>query len=104
LATCAPPSFSPFTLLVALPTSRRRMRQYLIFRLLISVLGFVLIAFHIAWLAPGSSYSAVAFLYTALTAYFFAAVAFQVTFRRWQDRKSTRLNSSHVKISYAVFC
>src|SRR5690606_41424841 len=24
--------------------------------------------------------------------------------RRWQDRKSTRLNSSHVKISYAVFC
>src|SRR5436309_10344709 len=24
--------------------------------------------------------------------------------RRVQDRKSTRLNSSHVKISYAVFC
>src|SRR5690606_41396905 len=24
--------------------------------------------------------------------------------RRIQDRKSTRLNSSHVKISYAVFC
>src|SRR5215475_15325096 len=23
---------------------------------------------------------------------------------RWRDRKSTRLNSSHVKISYAVFC
>src|SRR5699024_11535401 len=23
---------------------------------------------------------------------------------RWQDRKSTRLNSSHVSISYAVFC
>src|SRR5439155_16973787 len=23
---------------------------------------------------------------------------------RWQDRKSTRLNSSHVAISYAVFC
>src|SRR5690625_6088521 len=22
----------------------------------------------------------------------------------WQDRKSTRLNSSHVAISYAVFC
>src|SRR5690606_39834351 len=26
------------------------------------------------------------------------------TSRRWRDRKSTRLNSSHVKISYAVFC
>src|SRR5690606_40164294 len=24
--------------------------------------------------------------------------------RQWTDRKSTRLNSSHVKISYAVFC
>src|SRR5437870_8348513 len=24
--------------------------------------------------------------------------------RAWQDRKSTRLNSSHVAISYAVFC
>src|SRR5690349_22006233 len=24
--------------------------------------------------------------------------------RSWQDRKSTRLNSSHVEISYAVFC
>src|SRR5690554_1800710 len=23
---------------------------------------------------------------------------------RWLDRKSTRLNSSHVRISYAVFC
>src|SRR6266496_4816453 len=23
---------------------------------------------------------------------------------RWKDRKSTRLNSSHVEISYAVFC
>src|SRR5690625_120006 len=25
-------------------------------------------------------------------------------FINWQDRKSTRLNSSHVAISYAVFC
>src|SRR3712207_8794036 len=24
--------------------------------------------------------------------------------RRWVDRKSTRLNSSHANISYAVFC
>src|SRR5215469_588524 len=24
--------------------------------------------------------------------------------RAWVDRKSTRLNSSHVEISYAVFC
>src|SRR3989442_7499250 len=24
--------------------------------------------------------------------------------RDWSDRKSTRLNSSHVRVSYAVFC
>src|SRR3712207_7235982 len=25
-------------------------------------------------------------------------------YKRWKDRKSTRLNSSHANISYAVFC
>src|SRR5690606_41408145 len=29
---------------------------------------------------------------------------FNISGTRVQDRKSTRLNSSHVKISYAVFC
>src|SRR5690606_40285102 len=28
----------------------------------------------------------------------------RLSFTEFQDRKSTRLNSSHVKISYAVFC
>src|SRR2546430_7719187 len=28
----------------------------------------------------------------------------RTTWRRWLDRKSTRLNSSHSQISYAVFC
>src|SRR5690625_6118421 len=28
----------------------------------------------------------------------------QLVFKRMKDRKSTRLNSSHVAISYAVFC
>src|SRR5690606_42048054 len=32
------------------------------------------------------------------------AVATQPPLRPQSDRKSTRLNSSHVKISYAVFC
>src|SRR5690606_41809050 len=30
--------------------------------------------------------------------------AYDTNARSWEDRKSTRLNSSHVKISYAVFC
>src|SRR5690606_39641850 len=34
----------------------------------------------------------------------FAAAAMIVWYARKLDRKSTRLNSSHVKISYAVFC
>ena len=29
---------------------------------------------------------------------------YQSCFLIWRDRKSTRLNSSHVRISYAVFC
>src|SRR5690349_23176934 len=33
-----------------------------------------------------------------------AAVAEQPRARNRRDRKSTRLNSSHVEISYAVFC
>src|SRR5690606_41969757 len=32
------------------------------------------------------------------------ALALAQHFGRLEDRKSTRLNSSHVKISYAVFC
>src|SRR5690349_24129515 len=42
-----------------------------------------------------------------LNKFFYARVkVFEVTNARpvWQDRKSTRLNSSHVEISYAVFC
>src|SRR2546430_6148520 len=30
--------------------------------------------------------------------------AFRELARKWRDRKSTRLNSSHSQISYAVFC
>src|SRR3989442_1441763 len=42
-----------------------------------------------------------------LTAFIEAArheAVFRSTFGRPADRKSTRLNSSHVRISYAVFC
>src|SRR2546430_5866327 len=31
-------------------------------------------------------------------------VGFAISFALFQDRKSTRLNSSHSQISYAVFC
>src|SRR5690606_40868798 len=35
---------------------------------------------------------------------YFAEYHTEVNFITEEDRKSTRLNSSHVKISYAVFC
>src|SRR5690606_40906947 len=34
----------------------------------------------------------------------FLAISFAMNNKSIKDRKSTRLNSSHVKISYAVFC
>src|SRR6266700_5782878 len=40
----------------------------------------------------------------ALCAGFGCALRIRWRRSRYQDRKSTRLNSSHVKISYAVFC
>src|SRR5207302_2505160 len=39
-----------------------------------------------------------------LAEYIVARFPFRVDSFRGKDRKSTRLNSSHVKISYAVFC
>src|SRR3712207_8998132 len=36
--------------------------------------------------------------------YRLSAVSNELLFQRAQDRKSTRLNSSHANISYAVFC
>src|SRR5690554_1710852 len=35
---------------------------------------------------------------------FFIAYVISDVFRKTEDRESTRLNSSHVRISYAVFC
>src|SRR5690554_7713233 len=45
--------------------------------------------------------------YGVNTKYFFAptmSAQLGYTYNAEQDRKSTRLNSSHVRISYAVFC
>src|SRR5690606_40651912 len=52
-------------------------------------------------LAPGHAVRIGAALGQQLPVGFAADLVVQ---RQVQDRKSTRLNSSHVKISYAVFC
>src|SRR5690625_1065017 len=49
----------------------------------------------------------ISFITATLAFYFVASAAASVLFglTHWlRDRKSTRLNSSHVAISYAVFC
>src|SRR5690606_40951746 len=43
-------------------------------------------------------------IYILLQVAFIGAVSPEQAAKGWGDRKSTRLNSSHVKISYAVFC
>src|SRR5258707_13361659 len=49
-------------------------------------------------------YTIVADLVTQLTQLGAVAIGFDVIFAEPEDRKSTRLNSSHANISYAVFC
>src|SRR5256885_11000051 len=36
--------------------------------------------------------------------YFLLEIPGSILVEKWRDRKSTRLNSSHLVISYAVFC
>src|SRR3712207_7020124 len=48
--------------------------------------------------------AAIEYLSNAPEEPFFLSVGFFETHREFLDRKSTRLNSSHANISYAVFC
>src|SRR5699024_12719482 len=43
---------------------------------------------------------------SSLASHFFTSAVVSPSVKKWdaRDRKSTRLNSSHVSISYAVFC
>src|SRR3712207_7215560 len=74
-----------------------------LFRSLLSLAGYLLVLVWQHWLALllGS------FLFLAWSALSlpatFAVIATALDSRQ-QDRKSTRLNSSHANISYAVFC
>src|SRR3712207_9144856 len=59
-----------------------------------AIAGKMALVRHLAALRPGPLTSTTASAKAGLR-----AIA-----RRWLDRKSTRLNSSHANISYAVFC
>src|SRR2546430_8889285 len=53
---------------------------------------------------PGAAVPIVAEVLNLSRAEVHGVVTFYHYFRRSRDRKSTRLNSSHSQISYAVFC
>src|SRR5690349_23908344 len=89
------------------------MLSYIVHRILIMIptlLAISIVIFTIINLPPGDYFSTyIAELQSSGEAADLAKINFlkaQYGFDRplWEDRKSTRLNSSHVEISYAVFC
>src|SRR5688572_31241079 len=53
---------------------------------------------------PGQSYSTAAILGSLMLVLSYQKKPVSMTLGSFSDRKSTRLNSSHSQISYAVFC
>src|SRR5690606_5117731 len=90
------------------------MFKYLLAGLLVALTGFVFWRGEPSWdmdaIFVAGNLLLVALAFIGLTAFgvffdIFAALGFSsLVFGLCRDRKSTRLNSSHVKISYAVFC
>src|SRR5699024_11876861 len=68
----------------------------------ISVLFVSLIALGFAWGKTDTILKLVSFAWAGFGASFGPIILLTLYWRK--DRKSTRLNSSHVSISYAVFC
>src|SRR5262245_63571875 len=66
---------------------------------ILSVLGGLLL-----WEVISRFFVANALFLAAPSQIFAAIVALAKSGELWRDRKSTRLNSSHLGISYAVFC
>ncbi|MBN1441358.1 MAG: PAS domain-containing protein [Planctomycetes bacterium] len=62
------------------------MRNYLLFRLLITVLGFLLVTFHLSQLAPESKETTCIFLYSLLGLYLAVGVVSLLTFSAWKER------------------
>ncbi len=70
------------------PDFDRRSKQYLIFRLLIILLGFGLVAFYQLWLQPAFEEDAFRYLYGLLGIYLVLGVALFATHSRWRRRRA----------------
>src|SRR5690554_7642634 len=58
----------------------------------------------VALLLTSGSWLYQGYINRALIAFAATTFYFAISVTNYKDRKSTRLNSSHVRISYAVFC
>ena len=63
------------------------MKHYLLFRLLITVLGFLLVTFYLSFLPPETHEATSTFLYALLGFYLTVGVVAVVTFSRWRHHK-----------------
>lgn len=64
---------------------RRRMQQYLLFRLLVTALGFLLVTFYLSFQVPEAQEATAVYLYALLTAYLGLGIASRVTFSSWKN-------------------
>lgn len=69
------------------PDFEKRNKQYLIFRLLITLLGFGLVTFYQFWLDPAFRQGSFHSLYAVLGLYLLTGVALFATYPRWKARR-----------------
>ena len=70
------------------PETQHRMRQYLLFRVLITVLGFLLVAFYLSCLSDPIRESTAVYLYSVLSLYLVIGVVSMVSFPRWRRNQA----------------
>jgi len=70
------------------PEHDRRLKQYLIFRLLIILLGFGLVTFYQLWLEPAFRQHTFSYLYSLLGVYLLFALTLVVTYPRWRGSRT----------------
>src|SRR5947209_16442587 len=98
------PNFSDFKIIILeVPTSSETYESYRQDLRLADIAGAT-----VAWIATAESSAAVLAQITGVEVLRFRSAVSSarctIVDRRFEDRKSTRLNSSHANISYAVFC
>src|SRR5690606_41642755 len=100
-------SCSPYLGVTSCPTRRSSdltVTAFFLWQVCVSLLGLVVLALSVHSSLPSVS-EPVRFSKASLQGTWrFAAGMLGISLLSLLDRKSTRLNSSHVKISYSVFC